>query len=71
MPKRIKKRRKPVVRRRGGGGIPGDTDTVPAMLTPGEYVIRAEAVKAIEKQFGKGFLDKLNHFDARNRRKGG
>lgn len=34
----------------------GDTDTVPAMLTPGEYVINRKAVQEI----GKDKLDKLN-----------
>ena len=66
--RKIRRRRKPI-RRQTGGGIPGNTDTVPAMLTPGEYVIRADAVKAIEKKLGKGFLEELNHFDSRNRRK--
>ena len=33
-----------------GGYVPGrgDRDTVPAMLTPGEFVIRKKAVQAIE-----------------------
>ena len=66
--RKIRRRRKPI-RRQTGGGIPGNTDTVPAMLTPGEYVIRADAVEAIEKKLGKGFLEELNHFDSRNRRK--
>jgi hypothetical protein len=62
---------RPKLRKQSGGGIPGDTDTVPAMLTPGEFVIRKDAVNAIEEKFGKGFLEELNHFDARKRRKGG
>jgi len=68
--RKIRRRRKPI-RRQTGGGIPGNTDIVPAMLTPGEFVIRKDAVKAIEEKFGKGFLEELNHFDARKRRKGG
>lgn len=38
--------------RNSGGPIPGsgNTDTVPAMLTPGEFVINAEAVKRIGVQ---------------------
>lgn len=34
----------------GGGGVPGvgNTDTVPAMLTPGEYVIRKEVAEKIK-----------------------
>lgn len=36
--------------------IPVGTDTVPAMLTPGEYVQRKAAVDA----FGKDFMDKVN-----------
>jgi TP901 family phage tail tape measure protein len=43
-----------------GGMIPGtgDTDTVPALLTPGEFVIRKSAVKAI----GRGPLEQLNRY---------
>ena len=35
------------LRRNSGGGVPGsgNTDTVPAMLTPGEFVINKEATK--------------------------
>ena len=35
------------LRRNAGGGVPGsgNTDTVPAMLTPGEFVINKEATK--------------------------
>src|SRR5262249_36908145 len=41
-----------------GGPVPGsgDGDTVPAMLTPGEFVIRKSAVKAL----GLDFLHSLN-----------
>ena len=31
---------------RGGKNPPGPTDTVPAMLAPGEYVLNREAVQA-------------------------
>jgi hypothetical protein len=71
VPRKKKKKCRPRIFRQAGGGIPGNTDTVPAMLTPGEFVIRRDAVKAIEEKFGKGFLEELNHFDARKRRKGG
>lgn len=38
-----------VIRRAGGGMVPGygDGDTVPALLEPGEYVLRKRAVQAI------------------------
>jgi hypothetical protein len=67
MRRRIRRRRRPI-RRQVGGGIPGNTDTVEAMLTPGEYVIRKDAVDAIRQDFGDDFLDILNHYDARKRR---
>ena len=38
---------------------PKGTDTVPAMLTPGEYVIKRKAVQT----YGTGFFDKLNNMD--------
>lgn len=46
------------IRRATGGPIPGygNTDSVPAWLTPGEYVIRKDAVKSI----GVRNLDVLN-----------
>lgn len=39
----------PEIKRNRGGGVPGygNTDTVPAMLTPGEFVLRKDAVKRI------------------------
>lgn len=37
-------------------GGPSGTDTIPAWLSPGEYVVRARAVKAL----GLAFLDKIN-----------
>lgn len=42
------------------GGIfqPRGTDTIPAMLTPGEYVLRKRAVDSL----GTDFLDNLNRF---------
>jgi hypothetical protein len=43
-----------------GGQVKGDTDTVPAMLTPGEYVIRAPAAAAI----GQPALDQMNRVHA-------
>lgn len=47
-----------VIRRSGGGGVPGsgNSDTVPAMLTPKEFVLRREIVKRI----GEDNLVKLN-----------
>ena len=38
-----------VIRRAGGGGVPGsgNSDTVPAMLTPGEFVVRKEIVSRV------------------------
>lgn len=52
-----------VIYRSNGGEtvrfIPRGTDTVPAMLTPGEYVVRREAVQKI----GLPLLEKLNNMD--------
>lgn len=44
----------------GGGYVPGsgNRDTVPAMLTPGEFVIRKKAVETI----GAGALQKMNKY---------
>jgi hypothetical protein len=39
-----------------GFGTPRGSDTVPAMLTPGEFVVRASAVQ----RFGRGFFSQLN-----------
>lgn len=49
--------------RSGGGDIfkPQGSDTVPAMLTPGEWVMRRSAVNA----FGKRFMDRINNMDIR------
>ena len=52
-----------VVRKFATGGVvpgSGDRDTVPAMLTPGEFVIRKKAVKSI----GKDKLHKMNRYAA-------
>lgn len=49
-------------RARGGsvhGMRPRGTDTVPAMLTPGEWVIRRSASRA----FGDAFMQKINNMD--------
>ena len=51
-----------VVYRAKGGGVPfkrRGTDTVPAMLTPGEYVHNKRAVSA----FGIDFMRKVNNLD--------
>ncbi len=42
-----------------GQFIPFGTDTVPAMLTPGEFVVKREAVD----RFGKAFMDRVNALD--------
>ena len=52
----------PVYLKKGGQPIvmkPSGTDTVPAMLTPGEYVMKRSAVK----NAGQSFLDKVNNMD--------
>src|SRR5207249_2187992 len=46
----------PVPYARGGAS----SDTVPAMLTPGEFVISRPAVETITRNFGGGFLDAVN-----------
>ena len=43
-------------RREGGLGGYGGGDTVPAMLEPGEWIIKKESVK----KYGNGFMAKLN-----------
>ena len=73
--KKAKRKMKPTdsrkrrLHRASGGGIPGDTDTVEALLTPGEYVIRKDAVDAIRQDYGDEFLEILNHYDSKKRRK--
>ena len=42
-----------------GGFVPRGTDTIPAMLTPGEYIQRRAAVQ----KFGKTFMDRINNLD--------
>lgn len=52
----------PVYSKRGGQPIVmkhSGTDTVPAMLTPGEYVMKRSAVK----NAGQSFMDKVNNMD--------
>lgn len=48
----------PPIKRRSGGPVPGmgNTDTVPAMLTPGEFVMNKDAVSRI----GEGRLAQMN-----------
>ena len=51
-----------LIYRAGGGGVPfkrRGTDTVPAMLTPGEYVHNRRAVNT----FGIDFMRKVNNLD--------
>jgi hypothetical protein len=45
-----------LIYRAGGGFAPRGTDTVPAMLTPGEFVVNKRAVD----KFGAGNLQKIN-----------
>lgn len=47
--------------RSGGGFTPRGTDKVPAMLTPGEYVHKKQAVDF----FGTDFMRKVNNLDVR------
>lgn len=49
----------PVYLARGGVFKPRGTDTVPAMLTPGEFVMNRSAVKA----FGLDFMKRINSID--------
>lgn len=52
----------PVYLKKGGQPIvmkPSGTDTVPAMLTPGEHVMKRGAVK----NAGQSFMDKVNNMD--------
>lgn len=53
--------KKPIYRAMGGFAymMPKGTDTVPAMLTPGEYVVRKKAVDT----YGARFFQALNHMD--------
>jgi hypothetical protein len=52
----------PAVGRANGGSIfkPRGTDTVPAMLTPGEFVVRKSAVD----QYGTGMMEAINSGNA-------
>ena len=52
-----------MIYRAGGGGVPKrrGTDTVPAMLTPGEYVQNKRAVS----MFGIDFMRKVNNLDVK------
>jgi len=56
------------LRRNTGGGVPGsgNTDTVPAMLTPGEFVINKEATKQ-----NLGLLKAINDGKTQGLNKGG
>jgi TP901 family phage tail tape measure protein len=48
----------------GGGNVSGPgtstSDSIPAMLSDGEWVIKADSVKKAEKEFGPSFLHDLN-----------
>ena len=53
------------LRRNSGGGVPGsgNTDTVPAMLTPGEFVVNKEATKqnlGLLKSINDGALQRFS-----------
>ena len=56
------------IRRNSGGGVPGsgNTDTVPAMLTPGEFVVNKEATKE-----NLGLLRAINDGNSQGLNKGG
>jgi hypothetical protein len=56
------------IRRNAGGGVPGsgNTDTVPAMLTPGEFVVNKEATKQ-----NLGLLKAINDGKTQGLNKGG
>jgi hypothetical protein len=41
-------------------GGPSGSDTVPAMVTPGEFIVSEPAVRAVSRRFGSGFLGALN-----------
>jgi hypothetical protein len=47
-----------LIGRRFAGG--GNVDTIPAMLTPGEYVVKPSAAQSLARMFGGGFLPALN-----------
>lgn len=51
-----------------GGSVPGagSRDTVPAMLTPGEFVLRKSAVAEMQRKFGPGIMDYFNNIDRYN-----
>lgn len=55
------------VRRNKGGGIPGSGDTVPALLTPGEFVVNKSAAQSI----GYGNLNSMNKTGVARFNKGG
>jgi TP901 family phage tail tape measure protein len=48
----------------GGGNVSGPgtstSDSIPAMLSDGEWVIKADSVKRAEKEFGPSFFSDLN-----------
>lgn len=48
--------------RNSGGSVPGqgNTDSVPAMLTPGEFVINKQAVIELEHKYGSDALYNIN-----------
>lgn len=53
---------KPLYRANGGSVFkPKGSDTVPAMLTPGEFVMRRSVVNT----FGQRFMDRINNMDIR------
>jgi TP901 family phage tail tape measure protein len=56
------------IRRNSGGGVPGsgNTDTVPAMLTPGEFVVNKQATKE-----NIGLLKAINDGKTQGLNKGG
>ena len=55
------------LKRNKGGGIPGSGDTVPALLTPGEFVVNKKAAQSI----GYGNLNSMNKTGVARFAKGG
>lgn len=53
----------PITKLNTGGKVPGvgDTDTVPAMLTPGEFVVNKDAVRALVSKYGSDALAHINN----------
>ena len=55
------------ITRASGGGVPGSTDTVPALLTPGEFVVNKKSAQRI----GYGALGQINKGNVQGFAQGG